>query len=86
MSVIVPSWFKLRQGTLEPAGEQLYRLSGPNLTPAFIGVRPAGEGRWQAFLRWEAAGPDVQVTEPIWDTLYDAWEAAFELYRRAVVV
>jgi hypothetical protein len=86
MSLILPSWFKQRQGKAEPAGETEYRLTAPNLRDAYIGLRPAGDGRWSAFLRFAPDGPDAAATDATFATLYDAWEAAFELHRTRVVV
>jgi hypothetical protein len=86
MPLILPTWFKQRQGQAEAAGDNLYRLSGPNLRQAFIGVRQGEAGRWHAFLRFAADTPDAVVTESRFDNLGDAWEAAFELFRTTVVV
>jgi hypothetical protein len=86
MTLTVPTWFKQRQATAEPAGDHQYRLFGPNLTVAFVGIRQADTGKWLAFLRTAADGPDADVTEPRFDTVFDAWDAAFELYRTRVVV
>jgi hypothetical protein len=86
MSLILPSWFKQRQAKAEPAGENCYRLTGPNLGPAWIGIRQAEGGRWLASLRFAEDGPDAAVTESRFETVGDAWEAAFELYRTAVIV
>jgi hypothetical protein len=86
MSLIVPSWFKGRQGKAEPAGEDLYRLTAPNLRDCFIGLRRGEGGRWAAFLRFAQDGPDAAATEPRFDNVFDAWEAAFELHRQQVVV
>jgi hypothetical protein len=86
MQPIVPFWFKQRQCKAEPAGEDTLRLSGPNLGEAYIRVRRAENGRWQAALSTTATGPEVAQTEPEFDNLIDAWEAAFELYRTHVIV
>jgi hypothetical protein len=86
MSLIVPSWFKGRQGTAEPAGEDTYRLRGPNLREAYISIRRGEDGRYTGALRFAPDGPDADVTRPILENPYEAWEAAFELYRTAVVV
>ena len=86
MALIVPSWFKGRQGKAEPAGADVYRLTGPNLRESFIGLRRGENGLWAGFLRFTPEGPDAAATEPRFDTQYDAWEAAFELYRQQVVV
>ena len=86
MSLIVPSWFKGRQGTTEPAGEDTYRLSGPNLREGYVSIRRAENGRYVATLRFTPDGPDAEVTRPILDSPYDAWEAAFELYRNRMII
>jgi hypothetical protein len=86
MQPVLPSWFKQRQGKAEPAGENTLRLTAPNLGEAFLQLRADGEGRWSAALRQTADGADVAVTGPDFPSEKDAWEAAFELYRRYVVV
>ena len=86
MARVTPSWFKQRQAKSEAAGENTYRLSGPNLREAFISIRRADNGRWSAALRYTLDGPEVDATEPVIDTAYDAWEAAFEIYRTHVIV
>jgi hypothetical protein len=86
MALITPYWFPARQGKAEPAGTDTYRLTGPNLQEAYISIRLADDGRWSAALRLQAEGPDVATTGPDFSTRYDAWEAAFELYRKHVVV
>jgi hypothetical protein len=86
MAVIVPSWFKQRQGKAEPAGDNTYRLTGPNLREGFVTVRRGEDGRWSAGLRFTPDGPDGDATQPVLSNEYEAWEAAFELYRLAVVV
>lgn len=81
-----PSWFKQRQGTAEPAGENTYRLTAPNVQEAFISIRRNENGLYSASLRTSADGPDVAASEPVIETEYDAWEQAFEMYREALVV
>jgi hypothetical protein len=85
MELITPFWFKQRQLKAEAAGTDVYRLSGPNLKEAFVGIRRGDNGRWAAFLRDTADGADVAATEPQFETVYDAWEAAFELFRGHVI-
>jgi hypothetical protein len=82
----LPFWFRLRQGKAEPAEPNLYRLTAPNLAEAFIGVRQAGDGRWLPQLKQTANGPDLAEAPENFATPQEAWEAAFELYRRHVVV
>jgi hypothetical protein len=84
MAIIPPYWFAQRQGKAEEAGPNLYRLTGPNLPETFIGIRPAAN-HWQAYLRVRADGPDEVVSPPDLPTTYDAWEAAFEIYRNKVI-
>jgi hypothetical protein len=86
MAVILPSWFKQRQGKAEAVGENLYRLTAPNLRESYVGIRGEGGGPWTAFLRFTPEGPDAAATAPSFATEYDAWEAAFELHRAHVVV
>lgn len=86
MAVAVPFWFKQRQGKMEPAGEQTFRLSGPNLPAAILGLRKAGNGKLQGFLRENADGPDTAVTDPKFTSDYEAWEVAFEMYRQRMII
>jgi hypothetical protein len=83
---ILPFWFKQRQARAETAGPDTYRLTAPNLPEAFITIRQDSEGRWGAALRRAANAPDVAVTNTAYASPGDAWEAAFELYRRDLVV
>ncbi|MFL5245396.1 MAG: hypothetical protein ACJ8FY_25145 [Gemmataceae bacterium] len=86
MALILPAWFKQRQGKAEQAGdEHTYRLTAPQLGEAFIGIRQAENGRWLASLRMNQAAPETATTEAEYATSSEAWEAAFELYRRDVV-
>jgi hypothetical protein len=85
MAPVSPTWFKQRQAKAEPAGENTYRLTGPNLRETFISIRQAAPGRWAASLRYVLDGPEIATTEPEFDSAYDAWEAAFELYRSYVI-
>ncbi len=87
MAVTVPSWFKGRQGKAEEAGPQLLRLTGPNLNEWYVGIRRGEMGRWVAFLRKTADGPDTATVELGPDVSeYGAWEAAFEIYRNHVII
>jgi hypothetical protein len=86
MEPILPSWFKQRQGKAEKVGEDVYKLTAPNLADTFIAIGAGGNGRWSAALRQQTAGPDVAATPPEHPSRGDAWEAAFELYRTHVVV
>jgi hypothetical protein len=86
MGVVPPTWFKQRQGKAEEAGENRFHLTGPNLGEAFISIRPGDNGRWAAVLLKAAEGPEIAATEPVIDSPYDAWQAAFELYRNYLVI
>jgi hypothetical protein len=85
ISLITPSWFAQRQGKAEPAGENCYRLTAPNMKEAFIGIRADLAGGWIGFLRQTADSPSLD-TSPGSSTTQDAWAAAFELYRIVLVV
>jgi hypothetical protein len=86
MALVTPTWFQQRQAKAEPAGENTYRLFGPNLPEHFLSIRRGPNGKWLGALRREADGPDVAVTEPEFEHEYEAWEAAFELYRGHVII
>jgi hypothetical protein len=86
MSLVTPFWFYQRQCKAEVAGDDLYRLTGPNLKEAYIGLRRGENGRWSAYLKYAPGGPDAAVTPAQWNNVYEAWEAAFELYRVNVIV
>jgi hypothetical protein len=87
MAVTVPSWFKGRQGKAEEAAPNLLRLSAPNLNEWHLGIRRSDTGRWITFLRTSADGPDTVAVELDRDVSeYDAWDAAFEVYRNHVII
>jgi hypothetical protein len=87
MAVTVPSWFKGRQGKAEEAGPHVLRLTGPNLNEWHVGIRRAENGRWLGFVRKSPDGPDTSALElGERATEYEAWEAAFELYRNQVII
>ena len=86
MPPVVPTWFKYRQGKLEEAGPDLFRLHGPNLVEGIIGVHQQKDGKFAAFLRDKADGDDLVRTDPVIPTAYEAWEAAFELFRGRKVI
>jgi hypothetical protein len=84
--MVTPFWFKQRQAKAEEAGPDMVRVSGPNLKEAFLGIRKGDNGLWSAFVRSQAGGPDVDATPPAIDSAYAAWEAAFEIYRKQMVI
>ena len=86
MPPIPPFWFLQRQAKAEPAGDNVCRLTAPQLREAYIAIRQGPGGHWTAALRDTADGPDVAVTAADYDNPNDAWGAAFELYRNHFVV
>jgi hypothetical protein len=86
MELTLPFWFRQRQGKAEEAGSNLYRLTAPNLKEAFIHIERGDNGLWQAGLTSSAGGPDQSTTGAEFSRPEAAWEAAFELYRTAVVI
>jgi hypothetical protein len=81
----LPTWFKYRQGKAEPAGENVLKLTAPNLSEAFVGIRQAEDGHYHGVYRTTADGEDSAVTGTNFNSPGDAWGAAFELYRNHVV-
>jgi hypothetical protein len=87
MTVTVPTWFKGRQAKAEEAGPQLLRLTGANLNEWHAGIRRAENGRWVAFVRRMPDSEDTTAVElSPWLTEFDAWQAAFEVYRNQVII
>jgi hypothetical protein len=86
MQPVPPFWFAQRQGKLEPAGPEAYRLTAPNAPEAFVRIQRADNGLWSAALRRTAEGPDVAATEAVYELPQDAWNVAFELHRTHLIV
>jgi hypothetical protein len=86
MDIVLPSWFKQRQGKAESVGPETYRLTGPNLPETFVLIRNDGDSRWTAAVRTTADGPDAVTAAAIAARPFEAWEAAFELYRQLIIV
>jgi hypothetical protein len=83
---ILPFWFKQRQCKAEPhGGEQMLKVSGPNLPEAYVHVR-SDDGRWTGGLRTQPEGPDIATAAADEPTEQAAWNAAFELYRQHLIV
>ena len=83
---ITPFWFKQRQCKAEPVGgDQMLKVSGPNLAEAFIHVKKQDD-HWLAGLRLKADGDDVATARSAKPSEHAAWDAAFELYRTHVIV
>jgi hypothetical protein len=77
----LPYWFKQRQAKAEEISPGTYRVTGPNLPEAVIGVRITDDLRWQSYLKAKSDGPVVAVSLPTFETARAALVAAFELYR-----
>ena len=82
----IPSWFKGRQGKAEEVAPNVLKLTGPNLREGYITVREVEPDHWHAALRFAADGPDAVISDVMPASRYNAWEAAFELFRTHVVV
>jgi hypothetical protein len=83
---LTPLWFKQRQCRAEQAGEDLLKVSGPNLPEAYLHIGPGENGTWKAGLRYTPEGPDVVTALAEQPNARAAWDAAFELYRTHVIV
>ena len=81
----IPSWVKGRQAKVEPVGQGAYKVSGPNLPEAVVGVRMTDDLRWQGYLTAAAGGPDLAATTSTQDNPRDSLYAAFELYRERLI-
>jgi hypothetical protein len=81
----IPSWVKGRQANIEPAGQGMYRVTGPNLPEAVVGVRMTDDLHWQGFLRTTPDGTDLAVAKSTQSNARDAVFAAFELYREQMI-
>jgi hypothetical protein len=86
MTFDTPQWVKQRQVKTEELSPGVVKVSGPNLPGAVVGIRLADALKWQAFLRSEADGPDLEATNGEFAAPRDAMFAAFELYRNRFVV
>jgi hypothetical protein len=86
MPPLPPFWFHQRQAKMEPAGTDIYRLIAPNAPEGFISIRSTGDGRWAPVFRTSAEGPDLAQSHEELGSPKEAWEAAFELYRRYCLV
>jgi hypothetical protein len=86
MQPTLPFWFKQRQAKLDPAGENTFKATAPNQGEAYLHVWAGENGRWGAAVRVTLDGPNLDATGTEFETQDEAWEAAFELYRRTLVV
>ena len=86
MAVVVPSWFKGRQGKFEEVRPGLLKLTAPNLREWYVGIRRMEHGGWLAYLRSEPDGADTATVELDPMPEQEAWDAAFEVYRNCVII
>jgi hypothetical protein len=85
MTLDLPFWVKQRQLKVEEIATGTYRITGPNVPEAVIGVRMTDDVRWQAWLREKADGPDVEASAVTYDNAREALAVAFEMYRERYV-
>ena len=81
----IPSWVKGRQAKVVPIGAAMYRITGPNLPEAVVGVRMTDDMRWQGYLRAKEDGPDLAAATVTQAAARDALYSAFELYREKMI-
>ncbi len=86
MAVIVPAWFKGRQGKAEEVRPGLVKLTAPNLREWYVGIRRHEMGGWTAFIRGEPDGADATSVELDPMPEQEAWDAAFEVYRTYAII
>jgi hypothetical protein len=84
--LITPFWFKQRQCKAEAVDADFYRITGPNLPETFLGLRRLEDDTYQGYFRRHKDGPDDVVTERTFDTPYNGWEGAFELFRAKMIL
>lgn len=85
MEPVPPFWFRQRQGKMEAAGENTYKLTAPNLPEARIQISAATDGGWIGAVLEGANGPELERTRSTYADAQEAWQAAFELYRVNIV-
>jgi hypothetical protein len=85
MTLDLPFWIKQRQINVDEVATGTYRLSGPNLPEAVVGIRMTDDLRWQAWLREKVDGPEVAASVSTYDNAREAIGVAFEMYREHYV-
>jgi hypothetical protein len=81
MEPVLPSWFKQRQAKIEAVGDNLYRVSAPNMAEAFIVIRKGDNGLWQPALLQSVGGEELASLPFQYEQSSEAWNVAFELHR-----
>ena len=82
----LPFWFRQRQGKSEAIGEEMLRLTAPNMPEAFVGIQKDVDDRWRPLVRRTADGENLASMDVTYKTPSEAWEAGFEVYREVFVV
>ncbi|MCS6977392.1 MAG: hypothetical protein NZM31_10350 [Gemmatales bacterium] len=88
--IYMPFWMKQRQVKAELVNDSTVRLAAPQLPAYELEVRPTGDDhRWSAAV-YEAApegGERKLITQysDSFDSPMTAWEAGYELFRKAVL-
>lgn len=89
LTAAVPFWMKQRQVKVEPISDTALKLVAPQLPNYEIEIRQEA-GAWHATLFQSATegGERKLVSETTYaePTPWHAWQAAFELYRQAVII
>lgn len=86
MNLDLPFWCRQRQAKVESISTGRYKVTGPNLPEAVVSIRIGDGLNWQALVQNKADGPEVDSTGYEFSTARDALAAAFELYRRNMIV
>jgi hypothetical protein len=85
MTLDLPFWIKQRQVKVEEIATGTYRVTGPNLPEAVVGIRMTDDLHWQVWLRDKIDGPDVAASVATYESARDALGVAFEMYRERYV-
>lgn len=86
MNLDLPFWCRQRQAKVEELSTGRYKITGPNLPEAVVSIRIGADLQWQAVVQNTANGPEVDATGYEFANARDALGAAFELYRRHMIV
>jgi threonyl-tRNA synthetase len=87
----LPFWLRQRQVKVEPVNETTMKLAAPQLPAYEAAIQPAPDaGGWYGVLYGppDAGGQKALIAQAqqAVSAEADAWEVAFELYRRHVIV
>ena len=85
MTLDLPFWFKQRQAKAAELSTRTFKVTGPNLPDAVIGVKMTDDLHWRAFVKNKDDGPELAASEDELPSAREALAAAFELYRQQMV-